>query len=411
MIQISWSNKRVTPPAPVELSLEKEIYPMGGGREDSSMGKLIYGDNFIVLSSLLESHSEKVDLVYIDPPFFTNRKFTTRVGKGEDSRKPKDWLLDTGYGDTWADLDEYIQFLYERIRLAYQLLSPTGSLYLHLDWHADAYARLLLDEIFGADRLLNEIIWTYHGPSPIRSAFNRKHDTILLYTKSEVYTFNADDVRTEYNQNTVKTFNSSTKAGFGKVPDLARGKVPEDWWYFPVVARLHSERTGYPTQKPEKLIERVIRASSNPGDLVLDFFSGSGTTALVAARHGRHFIGVDASEKAIQISEERLTRFGNPKFEIWSTRNLENRIKESNNLVRSDTDSVYLLNDENVFYWEVGELNASGIYISHNQRTRPYRADHIEKTMLVPATILNVVVRVTLMNNVVLQQIIGRRPV
>ena len=104
-------------------------------------------------------------------------------------------------------------------------------------------------KLFGADHLLNVIAWVYHGPSPIKSAFNRKHDTILVYTKGEKYTFNADAVRVPYDETTVKTFASSPKAGFGKVPDLKRGKVPEDWWYFPVVARLHNERTGYPNAK------------------------------------------------------------------------------------------------------------------------------------------------------------------
>src|SRR5205085_6253619 len=137
------------------------------------------------------------------------------------------------------------------------------------------------------------IIWAYHGPSPIRRAFNRKHDTILAYVKGENYTFNADAVREPYNQNTVKTFNSSLKAGFGKVPDLDRGKVPEDWWYFPVVARLHKERVGYETQKPLALLERIVRASSTSGDRVADFFCGSGTTLVSAATLGRPFAGCD----------------------------------------------------------------------------------------------------------------------
>jgi hypothetical protein len=186
------------------------------------------------------------------------------------------------------------------------LLSPRGSLYMHLDWHMSAYARVLLDEIFGHGRLLNEIVWVYHGPSPIRSAFKRKHDTILLYTKSDKYTFNADEVRIPYNESTLKTFASSEKAGFGKKPQLDRGKVPEDWWYFPVVARLHAERTGYPTQKPEALIERMLAASSNPGDLVADFFSGSATTAVVASRLKRNWIACDPAPMASLTSYRRL---------------------------------------------------------------------------------------------------------
>jgi hypothetical protein len=176
-----------------------------------------------------------------------------------------------------------------------------------------------LDEIFGAERLLNAISWLYHGPSPIKKAFNRKHDTILVYTKGAKYTFNADAVRVPYDETTVKTIASSPKAGFGKVPNLKRGKVPEDWWYFPVVARLHNERTGYPTQKPEALLRRIILASSNPDDLVADFFCGSGTTAVVAAQNGRRFIASDESLRAIQTTKARLVRQPCSPFSIFTS--------------------------------------------------------------------------------------------
>src|SRR5512139_2696696 len=221
-----------------------------------------------------------------------------------------------GYHDHWDDLDTYLDFLYQRLAIMYRLLAPNGTLYLHLDWHADAYARLLLDELFGTDHFLNEIIWTYHGPSPIRRAFNRKHDTILAYVKNGDYVFNVDAIREPYNENTVKTFNSSPKAGFGKVPDLERGKVPEDWWYFPVVARLHTERTGYPTQKPEALLERIILASSNPGELVADFFCGSGTTAVMAARLGRRILANDVTWRAIHTTRCRLAASATTPFSM-----------------------------------------------------------------------------------------------
>jgi DNA modification methylase len=258
------------------------------------------------MMSLLPDYEGKIGLIYADPPFFTNRRFSARIGRGEDSRKPEQWQLADGYHDHWENLDSYLDFLYQRLAIMYRLLSPNGTLYLHLDWHADAYARLLLDEIFGADHLLNEIIWAYHGPSPIRRAFNRKHDTILAYVKSEDYTFNVDAVREPYHQNTVKTFQSSPKAGFGKMPDLERGKVPEDWWYFPVIARLHNERTGYPTQKPIALLERIILASSNPNDIVADFFCGSGTTPFVASKRGRRFVACDETLRAIHTTRSRL---------------------------------------------------------------------------------------------------------
>jgi len=314
MPELIWSGKKsseiltATQQSVTSLYPEAILYPQGRGYPQvHPESRLLFGDNLAVMRALLPQFEGRITLIYADPPFFTNRKFHARIGRDEDSRKPAEWMLADGYHDSWPDLDSYLQFLYERLQLMYRLLSPQGTLYLHLDWHADAYARLLLDEIFGPENLLNEIIWAYHGPSPIRRAFNRKHDTILAYVKSQDYLFNADAVREPYHPSTVKTFASSPKAGFGKVPNLARGKVPEDWWYFPVVARLHRERTGYPTQKPEALLERIILASSNPGDWVADFFCGSGTTPLVAARLGRKFLAADVTWRAIHTTRSRLT--------------------------------------------------------------------------------------------------------
>ncbi|RLD04496.1 MAG: site-specific DNA-methyltransferase, partial [Chloroflexi bacterium] len=302
MPSLIWKNKKRRTLVPATLKTEAFINPTSTPPKN----RLILGDNLAIMAALLPEYEERINLIYIDPPFFTNRKFSARVGRGEDSRKPREWKMAEGYQDNWENLDSYLDFLYQRLILMHRLLAPDGTIYLHLDWHANAYARLLLDEIFGQDRLINEIIWTYHGPSPIKTAFNRKHDTILAYTKSKEYTFNVDDIREPYHPNTIKTFNSSKKAGFGKTPNLKRGKVPEDWWYFPVVARLHNERTGYPTQKPEALLERIIKASSNKGDLVADFFCGSGTTAQVAAKLGRRFITTDATWRATHVTLGRL---------------------------------------------------------------------------------------------------------
>jgi DNA modification methylase len=307
MAHLSWHSKKTVEPIPATLRTDGILYPGGAGYPGTPpRNALIHGDNLAVMSALLPRHEGRIHLIYADPPFFTNRHYPARVGRGEDSRRPKEWQLVEGYPDDWGSLDNYLDMLYPRLILMHRLLADTGTLYLHLDWHANAYARVLLDEIFGADRLLNEIIWVYHGPSPIRSAFNRKHDTILAYTKSQDYTFNVEAVRQPYDANTVKTFASSSKAGFGKVPDLARGKVPEDWWYFPVVARLHSERTGFPTQKPEALLQRIVLASSNPGDLVADFFAGSGTLGVVANRCSRDFILSDVTWRAFHTTHVRF---------------------------------------------------------------------------------------------------------
>ncbi len=353
---LNWKGKTLSPPTPATLIQDAFIYPMGLGYPNAHPdGRLILGDNFAVMSALLPEYEGRINLIYADPPFFTNRKFSTRIGRGEDSRKPEKWQLAEGYHDAWSDLDCYLQFLYERLSLMFRLLAPNGTLYLHLDWHADAYARIILDEIFGSDGVfINEIIWTYHGPSPIKSAFNRKHDTILVYAKGKDYTFNADAVREPYNPNTIATFKSSPKAGFGKVPDLVRGKVPEDWWYFPVVARLHSERTGYPTQKPEALLKRIILASSNKGDTIADFFCGSGTTSLVAAKNGRKFITSDVAIRAIHTARNRLAETKSV-FSLERDTSLKALISnEAKNIkIQLSEDSVRLDTSLDVDFWEV----------------------------------------------------------
>ncbi|MEJ2412074.1 MAG: site-specific DNA-methyltransferase, partial [Anaerolineales bacterium] len=307
MPDLNWKSKAAGPLPEGHLVTELIHRPASaevGGQDPDS--RLILGNNLQVMSALLPDYQDSFDLIYADPPFFTNKGYSARVGRGEDSRKPDQWKLADGYQDEWDDLDAYLDMLYPRLQVMHQLLAPSGSLFLHLDWHANSYARVLLDEIFGYDNLRNEIIWTYHGPSPIRSAFNRKHDMILFYSKTDQYKFEVDRVRVPYASNTVETFKSSKKAGFGKVPDLERGKVPEDWWYFPVVARLHQERTGYPTQKPESLLERIILSTTDPGDLVGDFFCGAGTTGSVAARLGRRFVLSDVQPRAVHTSRARL---------------------------------------------------------------------------------------------------------
>lgn len=379
MPSIHWTGKRLAPPQLASLTTDSILHPNGFGYPKTSpSSRLILGDNLSVMAALLPQYEGKINLIYADPPFFTNRKFNARIGRGEDSRKPDQWKLVEGYGDDWQDLDQYLDFLYQRLALMYRLLASNGTLYLHLDWHADAYARLILDELFGADNLLNEIIWAYHGPSPIRSAFNRKHDTILSYVKGRDYTFNADAVREPYNQNTVNTFKSSPKAGFGKVPDLARGKVPEDWWYFPVVARLHNERTGYPTQKPHALLERIVLASSNPGDMVADFFCGSGTTPFVAARYGRRFIACDENFRAIHTTRSRLLDTQSV-FSVEcdeSSRFPLSAVPRSTKVNISE-DSVSLKTNLDLDYWEVDPDWDGKMFRSAAQAKRPVRSGDI----------------------------------
>ena len=299
--------------------------------------------------------------------------------------------------------------LYPRLLLMHRLLSPNGSLYLHLDWHANAYARILLDEIFGAENLVNEIVWIYHGPSPIRRAFNRKHDILLAYSKSRDYTFNVDDVRQPYDPSTVRTFGSSLKAGFGKVPNLERGKVPEDWWYFPVVARLHSERTGYPTQKPEALLERIILAATNAGSLVGDFFCGSGTTALVAGRLGRRYIANDNTWRAIHTTQARLIQGSSPPFRVevdcssMSKRLVtQPELEETIQAHLQQGNLIVQLNSEacsNLEYWEVDPSWDGEVFRSAAQVVRRRKEAVVENLVSFPASKRNNPLCVRLVSN------------
>ena len=387
MPELTWHGKRLAQTAPASIITDSIVYPNGLGYPNiEPQNRLILGDNLSVMAALLPEYEGKINLIYADPPFYTNRKFPARIGRGEDSRKPDGWKLIEGYGDHWDTLDSYLDFLYQRLALMYRLLEPNGTLYLHLDWHANSYARLLLDELFGADHLLNEIIWAYHGPSPIRRAFNRKHDTILSYFKGEDYTFNADAVREPYNQNTVNTFKSSLKAGFGKVPDLERGKVPEDWWYFPVVARLHNERTGYPTQKPAGLMERIVRASSNPGDMIADFFCGSGTTAFAATKHGRRFIACDATIHAIHTARGRLID-SQVTFSLERDSGFDFPFSPPLNSLKAHvlSDSISLETDLDIDYWEVDPAWDGKIFRSVAQAKRPVRNGNIQLQLKIKA--------------------------
>jgi DNA modification methylase len=249
-----------------------------------------------------------VDLIYLDPPFFSNRNYEVIWGDEAEKRS---------FIDRWSGgIDQYIAWLYERVEQMHRVLKPTGSLYLHCDWHADAYIRvLILDKIFGAGNFRNEIAWCYYGPSNTKRYFPRKHDAVFYYVKDikEAYVFNEDEVRIGYKKS---NFATGKTALSGRKDDEYlkeldnRGKIIEDWWMeFPSGGHISSkERIGYPTQKPEALMERIIKASSNKGDLVLDPFMGGGTTMAVADKLGRKWIGIDQSPMAVKVTEFRIEK-------------------------------------------------------------------------------------------------------
>lgn len=259
--------------------------------------KLICADNLEVLQKLPK---ESIDLIYIDPPFFTNKHYEVIWGDEAEVRS---------FEDRWeGGIEHYISWLEPRVHMMYEVLKPTGSFYLHCDWHANAHIRIMLDKIFGEKQFRNEIIWHYTGGGRAHNYFSRKHDTIFYYVKSEKATFNIDAIRMPYKESSGYAKSGIvSKSGKRYLPN-PKGTPMDDVWDIPIINPFSKERVGYPTQKPEALLERIVKASSNKGDLVADFFCGCGTTISVAQKLGRRWIGVDISPTAIKIMQRRLER-------------------------------------------------------------------------------------------------------
>jgi DNA modification methylase len=260
-------------------------------------GRLFLGDNLAVMRSLPDAC---VDLVYADPPFFTQRPQRTNGANGHHA-----------FDDTWAGgLDGYLAWLEPRLAEMRRLLRSSGVLYVHCDWHAGHYIKVALDRLFGRERFQNEIVWHYGlGAANAARHFLRKHDTIFVYGRSAGATFNK--VRGEATPAMLAKYCHEDERGRymmsrGRRYYLQGGKPLDSVWEIPAIAATSRERLGYPTQKPEALLERVVLASSNEGDLVADFFCGSGTTPAVAARLGRRWLACDSSPEAVRITTRRL---------------------------------------------------------------------------------------------------------
>lgn len=358
--ELRWTGKRPyrsTQYYPAQL---RETY---GQEQNGWINKIFWGDNLQVMSHLLKEFRGQVDLIYIDPPFDSKADYKTKidlrgVGKAESDSSS---FEEKQYGDIWTN-DEYLQFMYERLVIMRELLSDKGCIYLHCDWHKSAHLKILMDEVFGSNHFLNEIVWYYRRWTAASSSFQKMHDTILLYSKTDTYTFNPVYIdATEgqkkkhergYDRNSVYidgvrkpqlliydqakadaaiangTIDLSEYARVVKVKEtrtIAHDVWPintanyfvqvemerdestvGDLWEINYINSQSSERTNYPTQKPQTLLERVIEASSNPGDLVFDCFMGSGTTQAVAMKLGRRFIGADINLGAIQTTTKRL---------------------------------------------------------------------------------------------------------
>ena len=292
-------------------------FNMAGGNGDGWMNRLIYGDNLLAMQALLAGDAQtglpslrgKVDLIYIDPPFDSKADYRTKISLPGVNIEQKPTVLEQfAYADTWEHgTISYLKMLYSRLVLIKELLCNTGVLFVHVDYHANAYVKILLDDIMGKDHLVNEIIWCYRQGGRSEGNYPQKHDTIYWYAKGNNWTFNADPIRVPYEGTGGYQTSGKGVVINGKVymPN-ALGKIPEDWWDIPAIPPMSSERVGYATQKPEALLERIIKASSNEGDLVCDFFGGSGTTAAVAERLGRRWITCDIGKPASLVMRKRF---------------------------------------------------------------------------------------------------------
>lgn len=284
----------------------------GATFEDGWKNKLIWGDNKFVMSSLLEKFAGKIDLIYIDPPFATGADFRTKIKIGEKENKVvKDHSIieEKAYRDTWGEgIDSFLKIIYDTLQLAKDLLSIEGSIYVHLDWHAGHYVKAIMDEIFGYNFFRNEIVWHYRTGNLAKNQFQRKHDTIFFYSKSDTLTFNSLETKEYYADLYGPDFKPSfegRKQGEDE-KGIYRMATIDDVWDISAVFTLSKEHLPYDTQKPETLLERVIKASSNEGNLVADFFCGSGTTCAVAEKLNRRWIGVDLGRYAIHTTRKRL---------------------------------------------------------------------------------------------------------
>lgn len=270
--------------------------------------KLIWGDNKLAMAALAEQYAGQVDLIYIDPPFDTGADFSVEVEVGDEAVTKEPSIIERhAYLDTWGrGLDSYLQWLYESTLLVRDMLADTGSIYVHLDWHLGHYAKAVLDEVFGVENFINEIVWHYTGGGRSATYFSRKHDLIFWYRKGESQTFNVDAVRVPYKETSGYAKGGIVSAAGKLYMPNPLGTPVDDVWDIPIINPLATERLDYPTQKPEALLERIIKASSNSGDLVLDCFVGSGTTAAVAERLGRRWIACDLGRFALHTTRKRL---------------------------------------------------------------------------------------------------------
>ena len=291
------------------------------------MNRLIYGDNLLAMQALLAGDAStglpslrgKVDLIYIDPPFDSKADYRTKINlPGTDIQQKPTIIEQFAYADTWEQgTISYLRMMYPRLVLMKELLSDRGSIYVHIDWHVGSYVKVLLDELFGKENLINEIIWNYQGTGEPSKAYKRKHDNLYYYVKNaKSYIFNESNASENISDFSKSKYNKVDEKGAYKEIRHSDGKVyrqyiketmrMRDVWNIPIINAQAVERINYSTQKPESLLKQIIAVSSNEGDLVCDFFGGSGTTAAVAERLGRRWITCDIGKPASLVMRKRF---------------------------------------------------------------------------------------------------------
>jgi len=317
MVRLLWKDKPATFD---DIEIKKEEYKDFFTNVESFLNpskewknKLIWGDNLDVLYYLLQNFEQKVDLVYIDPPFFSGSNYHLSIQEVNNDKQ----YDAVAYRDKWENnLDSYLQMLYERLNLLHLLLSPTGLIFVHLDWHSAHYIRLLLDEIFGSDHFINNIVWYYYNKySASKTNLPRAHDDILVYSKGDTYTFNEiriprDEPIKQLKRVMVDGVLKNAKDENGNVVyRIVDDKKEDDVWRIPCMQPASKQWTGFPTQKHHKLLQRLIKLGSNPNDLIVDVFCGSGTTLYAAEKLNRRWIGADISKFAIYLTRSRILEY------------------------------------------------------------------------------------------------------
>jgi len=269
--------------------------------------KLVHADNLPYIKYLLEEGgmAGKINLIYIDPPFFSKANYGSEIKLQSDKLSKIPVIKQKAYHDVWDDgMEEYLQMLAVRFLLMRELLADDGCLWVHLDWHSVHYVKVLLDEIFGEKNFVNEIIWNYKSGGVSKNHFARKHDTLLFYAKTQKYYFKAQQEKS-YNRD-FKPYRFKGVAEYRDELGWYTMVNMKDVWQINMVGRTSAERTGYATQKPEQLIERILESCTREGDLCADFFCGSGTLPAAADRMGRSWIACDIGELAAVNTHKRM---------------------------------------------------------------------------------------------------------